>query len=280
MSLPINIDLGKLIEEIGPLNNQIRTANGYKKLALMWDVGDILFQHKIGQVHPVGWAIQGKSYITRTLLIYSYRIRKKWTTKAELRKTFGRLTSFTAFREALPLIENKKFELPRPMVLQLIRALNTEAPGPLKKKIFAMKAKVINIHNDRSRRLIEVRSEADTFNKTYNILTDIITTQNEPEATRIKTTIGPINLIKISQVCMSLANDSYIGPKEISLKSSSSSLVSDFVHALLPLSLKDKGTKARFRRLTDANKITLLADIFNSFSFDLSLKEIKSRLRL
>jgi len=279
MNLPPNLDLGKLIEEIGPLNNQIRTANGYKKLALLWDVGDILFQHKIEQVHPVGWAIQGKSYITRTLLIYSYRIRRKWTTKAELRRTFGRLTSFTAFREALPLIENKKFALPIPMVHQLIRALNTEAPIPLKKKILAMKAKVINIHNDRSRRLTEVRSEANAFNNTYKKLTEIIATQDEHKAARIKTEIGSADLIKISQVCMSLSNDSYIGPKEVSLKGNPS-LVIDFVQALLPLSLKDKETKARFRRLVDANKITLLADIFNSFALNLSLKEIKSRLRL
>ena len=269
------INIGRLIERIGPLNNKIRKTNGYRKLSLMWDIGDILFKAGVKRIHPVAWEIQNKSYITRDLLSYCYRIRRKWPDKSQLRRLFGNLKSYPAFREALPLIENEKFILSEKKVSEMIKWLNEDDPKDAKMKILRLKKEYTNIRNDRSRRLAEVKKEAEVFKEFSHYLIRIIKEGDEKEITKIRN-LGDETLLKLSQICMSISNDNYKGPSAI--KKTSNKMFDLFTEKMLPISLSKKEVKARFRRVVPPEYIIEVADILNSLRNKEPVNQIKKRL--
>lgn len=273
-----NINIGKLIEKIGPINNQIRDTDGYKKISLMWDIGDILIKEGVKKIHPVAWAIQKKSYITRDLLSYCYRIRKKWPTKTGLKRLFYKVRSYSVFREALPLIENAKFILSKKDVNKIIKWLNEENPTVVKKKLLSMKRKYINIRNDRRQRLKEVQDYVDTFKKVYTQLTGLIKSEDVERISQIKENIGDDGLLRLSQMCMAISNDNYKGPSTIDIKKFPK-IFHEFTDKLLPLSLAKKEEKARFKRLISSENIIEIVDILNSLRLGESLANIKNRLK-
>lgn len=273
-----NIDIGKLIEIIGPLNNQIRELDGYQKLSLLWDVGDILVKEGIVKIHPVAWAIQKRSYITRDLLSYCYRIRKKWPVKKEMENLFKNIKSYTVFREALPLIENEKFRLKNAKVNEVIKWLSEGRTKEIKDRIIAMKRRLIARPNDRRQRLQEYSKEARIFKDLYEYLVKIIASEDSDKLEEIKRSVGEDNLLKISQICMAIMNEDYKGPRTIEF----SVLPNNFRELaveILPISLGSREVKARFRRIMDNEKIIEMADILSSIKSGESISAIKKRLR-
>ena len=279
MNNPTSINIGKLIERIGPINNKIRDTDGYERIALMWDVGDILFAEGITKIHPVAWAIQKKSYITRALVTYCYRIRRKWPTKTELEKLFHGVRSYAAFREAMPLIENERFILDDQEVKKIIRWLNEENPRNVKSKLVAMKKKYINIRNDRRQRIDETRAEAFAFSAFYKYLTNIVKNEDTHELENIMSKIGDDELLKLSQMCIAITNDGYKGPASITTEKMPD-IFREFVDKLLPISLAKKEVKARFKRLVPGQNVMEIADILNSLRLGQSLSNLKKRLNL
>jgi hypothetical protein len=274
-----NIDIGKLIEEIGPLNNQVRNSDGYEKISLMWDVGDILFKNGVKKIHPIAWEIQKKSYITRDLLSYCYRIRNKWPTKFELEKVLSGIKSYSTFRAALPLIENERYILKEKDVEEIIRALKEGDPIEVKIKIEALKKKYINIRNDRRQRLNELKTQADTFNNFHKYLIALLTKENTKNLDEIRERLGNDALLQLSQMCMAIANDNYKGPSHIDIEESNVVFYT-LKENLLPVSLSKKEVKARFRRLVPTEALIEGSDILNSIRNGESLSNIKKRLKL
>ena len=274
-----NINIGKLIEEIGPLNNQIRNTDGYGKISLMWDVGDILFKNGVKKIHPIAWEIQKKSYITRDLLSYCYRIRKKWPTKFELEKVLGGIRSYSTFRAALPLIENERYILKEKDVQEIIRALKEDDVIEVKMKIETLKKKNINIRNDRRQRLNELKTQADAFTNFHKYLLGLLTEENTKNLDKIRESLGDDALLQLSQMCMAIANDNYKGPSHIDIEESNAVLYI-LKENLLPISLSKKEVKARFRRLVPTEELIETSDILNSIRNGESLSNIKKRLKL
>jgi acylphosphatase len=274
-----NVDIGKLIELIGPINNQIRELDGYKKLSLIWDVGDILVKEGVTKIHPVAWAIQKGSYITRDLLSYCYRIRNKWPVKQEMENLFKNIRSYTAFREALPLIENEKFKLKDDEVKEIIKWLAEGDAMEAKNKIVVMKKHLIARSNDRRQRLQEYSKEMQIFKNLYDYIVRIIINEDDEKLEEIKKDLGSDNLLKLSQMCMALTNENYKGPMAIELIALPEPF-RDFTTKILPLSLSNKESKARFRRIMDNEKIIEMADILSSIRSGESISAIKKRLGL
>lgn len=273
----MNIDIGQLIEKIGPFNNRIRDCEGYKRISLMWEVGDILFEGGVKKVHPVAWEIHRRSYITRDLLSYCYRVRKKWPNKQELQRLFHKVVSYGVFREALPLIENEKFILGKKEVNSIIESLSMDDPLALRKHLASLKKKHINIRNDRRQRLHEIREEVVVFNEFYQYLSGLIKEGDSAELASIKRKLGEDGMLRISQFCMAISKDDYKGPTNIDTINLSGILVK-FVEKLLPLSLAAKEKKARFRRLIPSDSLVEIADIINSVRLGESASNIKKRL--
>lgn len=270
------INIGNLIEEIGPLNNKIRMLDGWERLSLMWDIGDIFFRHGIrGRIHPIAWEIQHKSYITRDLVSYCFRIRRKWPDKAILYELFHSLKSYSTFREALPLIENEKYILSEAEVKEIIKWLNGDDIRRAKEEIRKLKKQYIDKKNDRARRLIEVEEEAECFNNFFNYIKKMVMEENKEEIKKIKS-IGNDKLLKLAQVLLAISNDNYSGPPEVN--KTSNSLVNSIINSLLPISLAKKEKKARFRRLVSSKCLIDAADILISIRNDEGLDQIKKRL--
>ncbi len=279
MNNSTSINIGKLIERIGPINNKIRSTDGYERIALMWDVGDMLFAEGVTKIHPVAWEIQKKSYITRALVTYCYRIRRKWTTKAELENLFRGVRSYAAFREAMPLIENERFILDDQKVKNIIRWLNEENPRGVKSKLVAMKKEYINIRNDRRQRIDETRTEAFTFSAFYKYLTIMVKNEDTTELENIMSKVGDDGLLKLSQMCIAIMNDDYKGPDSV-ITEKMPDIFREFVDKLLPISLAKKEVKARFKRLVSGQNVMEIADILNSLRLGESLFNMKKRLNL
>lgn len=273
----LNINIGNLIEKIGPLNNQIRNSDGLERISLMWEMGDILIKEGINKIHPVAWEIQRKSYITRDLLSYCYRIKKKWPNKLELQKLFCNVQSYSAFREALPLIENEKFILSEREVESIIKWLNQENPSVLKKKLILIKQKYINIKNDRRQRLNELQNEVIIFKKFSKHLIDLIKKEDVNELEKLKKDVGDDRLLKLSQMCMAISNDNYKGPSNINTEKLPN-IVGEFVEKMLPINSAKKEKKARFRRLVPVENIIVVADLLNSLRIGESPLDVKKRL--
>ena len=273
-----NINIGKLIETIGPINNQIRELDGYEKLSLMWNVGDILIKEGVTKIHPVAWAIQKGSYITRDLLSYCYRIRKKWPVKKEMENLFKNIKSYTVFREALPLIENEKFKLKDDEVNEIIKWLSEGRVKEIKNKIVAMKKLLIARPNDRRQRLQEYSKETQIFKALYGYLVKIIVSEDNEKLEEIKRSIGDDNLLKLSQMCMAIVNEDYKGPRTIELSALPDNF-RDLAVEILPISLGSKEVKARFRRIMDNEKIIEMTDILSSIRSGESISAIKKRLK-
>jgi len=273
------INIGKLIEEIGPINNQIRSSEGYKRLSLMWDVGDILFKYDVKKIHPVAWEIYEKSYITRDLISYCYRIRKKWSDKNELQKLFKNLKSYSVFREALPFIENEKFILKDEQINLIIKWLNENDPKITKRKLVQLKKEYINIKNDRSKRLNEVIEEAKIFHELYSYILDLFSNDQELELQKIKNQLSEEGLLKLSQMCISISNTSYKGPSTI-ITDDWPLKFKEFVTMILPISQSKQEIKARFKRVISEEEVIQLADIFNSLRSGEPVQKIKTRLKI
>ncbi len=271
-----NVNIAKLIENIGPINNKIRDADGYEKLSLMWDVGEILLKENVEKIHPIAWKIQDVSYITRDLLSYCYRIRRKWPKKSDLYDLFHNLKSYSAFREVLPLIENEKFTLDDEKIKEIISWLNHDDVQTIKSKIKKMKMERIGIRNDRSRRLTEIEEEATIFKKVHKDILELIENENISKLKELLE-LGEDTLLKLSQMCVSLSNRNYKGPKEIKILSQNDQ-IKMFVEKILPVSMAKEEVKARFIRLVRPEIIIQLADIFNSLKSKEPISIIKKRI--
>lgn len=262
-----------LIDEIAPINNRIRESKGAEKISLLWDMGNVFFAHQIKNIHPIAWEIQRQSYITRDLISYAFRIRHKWSNKENLKTLFRQNTNYTLFREAFPLIENRKYLLKKEEMADLLALINSNNPVEAKKAILKIKSKIIGVKNDRSKRLIELKEQVSHFEKFYTYMIKELSNVN-PTISYLEKDI----LLKISQSLFSLVNAEFKAPKDYLVDIKYEELI--FISDLLILANAKKDLKSRFIRLVDSQKIIILSDIFNSFYHGIPSNEIKSRLDL
>src|SRR5262245_14917509 len=78
------IDLGQLIEKLGPLNNQWRDGSQAEKALALWEMGEALLKSVSDPTDKLLWDIQGRSYLTRVTLSYALIVRRCWKTRGEL----------------------------------------------------------------------------------------------------------------------------------------------------------------------------------------------------
>ncbi len=267
--------IGKLIDLIGPLNNEVRELDGTPKLVKMWEIGDILVRNGVTSIHSVAWTIQDSSYITRDLLSYCFRIRRNWPTLNKLTDTFPHLQSFTAFREALPLIENKKFKLPKDQLQALIEKLNQNDPR-IKNYLVNLKKDKIGKTNDRSQRLNEVRETATSIEICFNSLKKIVFEENAKKCGDLISAYGLDGVLKISQILFILSKDAEIDVPL--LKISDDGPLGNLPSKLNFILRGGKPAKARLRRLVKPITLIQLADLLNSIQKGEKLSETRSRL--
>lgn len=284
--------IGRLIEEITPLNNKYRegiNANllGKEILKIMWDVGEILFVNGIKNVHPVAWAIYGKekgirrSYITRDFLSYCFRVRKYFRARDEIDDKFPKLQKYSLFREAFPLLDNSKYSLNKREREELVNLLNSEQPvHSIKKKIIKIKREKLRIYNDRRQRLGEMVPVKENFIKIYKELSNLVLNNNLDEVKTFREKIGDRLLANLSQLCLSFTQEGLSFPKidqdHIDKLDGEWNI---FCNTLIRLSSSDIETRNRFRRVIPISKIMEVAEILNGVRTDEGYSHLLQKIK-
>lgn len=283
-----------LIEKITPLNNEYRDfigklASGARVLEVMWDVGECLEEYIISsgiKPHNLYWQIYGKaeglkrSYITRDFLSYCLRIKRYFINKKDVANKYSNLQSYSLFREAFPLLENPKFQLPAAEEAKLIKLLNSNFDlREIRNKIKLIKKERIGVTNTRKQRLSEMGLISESFVKYYNDIYSLIKADNTDDIQKIRLAVSKKYLNDLSQLISALTREGLFVPS-IELNVELPDSWKDFISKLNGLFLSSIETRNRFRRLVAPRKIIRLSDMVVSLTDDKHLSEYKRRINL
>ncbi len=213
----------ELIDKLAPLNNEFRlTEDPIKKIETMWEFGKVLDQYLSilkTKLHTLLYKIYDPysnvkmSYITRDAGSYSYRIYKYFSEKASIRTFLNGLTSYMAFREAIPLIFNPSYKLDeqaKQQVLYLIKS--DQSSQAIVDKLRLLKKQIKPINNPRNQNATAYDKQKEYLDKLESDLkTFYLNNNNLPEEKIInKTFYGPIERQNIVSILMALASDSLV----------------------------------------------------------------------
>ena len=180
-----------LIDTLAPLNNKFRTAkDSIEKIETLWELGRMidgyLSRHNL-KLHEVLYQIYDphstikKSYITRDVGSYSYRIFKYFKNKEDIGKRLAGLKSYSLFMEAVPLIFNEKYNLSEEDKFELMRVITSGGdPKLLITRVRKRKKEILPIRNPRNQRseefdeeklyLRNILAKLENFYKTNKVL--------------------------------------------------------------------------------------------------------------
>ena len=208
----------RLIEEITPLNNTYRQAvrEGqpfYISTGYLWDIGDILERSGVEKITPVASAIHERSYITRELMTYSFRIRRYFADRGTIKRRFGKVKSYAAFRVAFPLLENKRYRLSRAKERELVRLLNSgKEYREIKREIASFKQARVPDRKKRDMHTHELDPFAQAFDERYAELRFLMEQGSRPQMMRFSREMGPDVLLFCNKLCLSLADENFTPP--------------------------------------------------------------------
>lgn len=160
----------ELIDKLAPLNNKFRiTKNSVEKIEILWDLGQIIdaylskydlkLHELLYQVYDPHSTIK-KSYITRDVGSYSYRIFKYFKNKEEINNRLSNLKSYTLFREAIPLLFNDKYNLNKQEKDKIIDAIiSNKNQKNLINELRKRKKDILPISNPRNQKSQEFQEE-------------------------------------------------------------------------------------------------------------------------
>ncbi|MBM3708625.1 MAG: hypothetical protein FJW69_09885 [Actinobacteria bacterium] len=279
--------VNNIIREIGPLNNNyrlgIRTGlKGTEILKIMWDIGDVLFKENINQIHTAAWEIYGrtpgnrKSYITRDLLSYCFRIRKFFKNRSDINRQFPHLKKYSIFREALPFLDNKKYKLSENEKDELLKVMNSNLPYVrIKRYIVNLKKNKISIKNPRTQRLQELEYQKIIFMEVYNSIKDLVDNKNEVEIKKMFGSISIDTIRKVVRLLLYLAHEGFKKPESIEAIKDNEKL-QEFLNEMFKISNSNLETRNRFRRLINPTMIIKMSEFFSCIKSKDDFKEIYS----
>ena len=244
----------RLIEEIAPLNNLYRQAVRERQpfhisFGYLWDIGDILQGAGVSKITPVASAIHERSYITRQLVVYSFRIRRYFTSRSTIKRRFGGVTSNAAFRSAFPLLENKRYRLSQSKERELVRLLNSgKGSKETMREIDMIKKARVPGRKRRDMRSHELDSFAQMFDEHFSELQELMERGSRQDITRFSRQLGAEVLLFCNRLCLSMADESFAPPEEIPPLDDIDSSWSGFVRGMYLVASGDRAVRNRARR--------------------------------
>ncbi len=258
----------------------------------MWELGDILRRY-IEQTniapHNLFWSIYGnaegkkniekKSYITREFQNRCHRIRRIFGKKEQIRKDFSHLKNFTAFREAMPFLDEGKYKLKGKERENLLVLLNSNCnPKEILDKIRFLQKEKIGIKNPRTQRLFEVEKEKQGFINFYNYMYRLIKTEDYKlclkETKKIKS-----EYINILSKNVSALSQEGLKAYDFSIPEALKEPWKSFSETIKNLTMqKDPRNRRRFRRLIPPERIVRLADMLYGLLSEENYNSIQKRI--
>ena len=266
--------LTEIIDNLAPFNNKLRAIKDpISKIETMWDFGKILnayiTRHKI-KLHELLYQIYDPhstikvSNITRDLGSYCYRVYQYFNKKEEIKLTLGKLQSYVLFREAIPLLFNKKYG--RIKKNEVFGLLNSNSPNQIiKEKLVKLKQNIRPIKNPRNQKAYQYQDENMLIKSLIAKLKKIYDTyESIPQDDTIDKIIGDkIYRGQLINLLLAISSDSFI--ERISMLSEKN--VSNNLIGLLRIASGKNIDKSRFRKwVLSSNKLLSLAEAIHSLN--------------
>lgn len=209
-----------LIDELAPHNNLYRRAARERRpvheaLGHLWDMGEVLREAGVENISTVASAVQERSYITYDLVSLAFRIRRYFPDRRTIKRRFGKVTSYGAFREAFPLLENERYRLPRARERELVRLLNSGKRGcELRPLIKAMKRETSPKRTGSGERQAEAEAFASLFQALFEEVDALLRDGSREDILRYARSLGPEALLLLNRHFLSLADESFAPPRQ------------------------------------------------------------------
>lgn len=275
----------KIIDSLAPLNNELRKEHDVLlKIEKMWELGKVidlyLKKYKL-KLHELLYQMYDPhstakiSNITRDLGSYSHRIYSKFSNKEEIRKQLPHLKSYAMFREAVPLLFNKKYHAVRRE--KILAILNSNfSNSEIRSTLLRMKQNINPIKNPRTQKAYLYQKESDLLNiLTIKIKEIYISNKNVLDKKKVDKVLGTRNYReKLIMMLLALSNDAFIKRVE----NLSENNVPNSLIGLLKIARSESINRSRFRKwVLSTNKLLSLAEgiqaLDNKDSYDFYRKK-------
>ena len=269
----------RMIEEIAPLNNLYRQAVRERQpfhvsFGYLWDIGDVLREAGVSKITPIASAIHKRSYITRQLVVYSYRIRRYFPSRATIKRRFGKVTSHAAFRDAFPLLENKHYRLSRAKERELIRLLNSGRKSmEIRREIALIKKARVPGRKKRDMHLRELDSFVQMFDEHFSELQKLMERGSRQDMTQLNRQLGTEVLLFCNRLCLSLADESFIPPEEVPSLDDIDSSWSGFIQEMYLVASRDRAVRNRARRRVNPMYFVTMGNYMDILRDERKMKE-------
>lgn len=267
------VNLGRLIEQLGPLNNRWRDSQPAEKVLTLWDMGEVILKHVPSPSDPLLWDIQKRSYLTRSLLRYALIVRRGWKQHDDLAGLVSGLRSYTVFREALPFLKGDREgidETTHSKVASVLRDPNTSRAIHFLKDL---KTRAIGRKHRKGSSVSAIRDQAAEFER---VLAEL--ELENVRAVAVPDVAWPEALVALSQIAMAVATEEPL--REV--PSAATSLQGRLMTLADPLVSAVRGGRdsiSAFRRVVGAERLMQAADLLNSMRGEASLAEWRRRRR-
>jgi len=281
------INLNLLIDDITKSNNVYRDTNQapINRILALWDLGNILFKHKVDKPHSYGWKIQDQTIgiIKRMTIARAYRIRQIWPERDYVKKTFGGIKGTSIFIESLPILDSNGQmykSLSKKAVDELIKYMNILPAVQFTKYLKNFKAKHkqgrVGESNDRERYLKDYVSIQNYFLTFYKHLQKLILGNKFDGIDELKTKISLGERKAFSNFCLALTSKKNIifykpFPSSSKAEMINFQIIFNFFKELLKESNDTR--RARLRRVVPPELLVEMSDMLNSI---ISKEKIKS----
>lgn len=263
-------NIGTLIEQLGPLNNQWRDAEPPAKVMTLWMMGDVLLKAVSKPSDSLLWEIQKRSYITRNLLRYALIIRRSWEDRRELEKLVANLKNYTVFREALPFLKGDREGIDEATYRRIAASLSDANSRQVIEHLKRLKASQIGRRHKKGGSVTAVRDVAVSFN---NALAQL---EVEVSSGTSTASIPDELLVSLSRIAVAIASgDAMEKPPANTIDASTSlRLVAE---SLITATRGGRASAAAFRKVIGAERLMQAADLLNSMRSAVSLAEWRRR---
>ena len=262
------VDLGRLIEQLGPLNNQWRDGSQAEKALALWEMGEVLLRSVSDPTDKLLWEIQGRSYLTRITLRYALIVRRGWRTRGELERLIRGLRSYTVFREALPFLKGNREGIDETTYRQVVSLLSNPDTRAAIAYLKKLKAKKIGRQHQKGSGGAGIQEHARNFLQALPQLEAAAFADDLAEPADA--------LIRLSQITVAIATEEPIAEWPLA----SAALPERLSSLAEPLRLAIQGGRSAlsaFRKAVGAERLMQAADLLNSLRSGETLAERRRR---
>ncbi len=263
-------DLGTLIEQLGPLNNQWRDAEPPAKVLTLWKMGDVLLKAVSKPSDSLLWEIQKRSYITRNLLRYVLIIRRSWEDRRELEKLVNGLRNYTVFREALPFLKGDREGIDEAAYGRVVASLSDTNSRQVIEHLKRLKANQIGRQHKKGGSVTAVRDTAVNFN------TALAQLEAEVSSGTSTASMSDELLMSLSRIAIAIASGDMTEKPPANTIDANSSLHA-VAENLIAAIRGGRASAAAFRKVIGAERLMQAADLLNSMRAESSLTEWRRR---